>query len=147
MVHYNSDRHADAAAATVAELKAMGVDVDTHQGDLNAVAEITRLVDHTVERFGHWDILVNTAGLIIRNAPADTTEDEYDRSMAINAKIPYFLMREAATKIADKGRIVNLVTTHVAVTAATSSHMPAARRRWSTSPRPSPRRSAAAESP
>ena len=103
VVHYNSDRPADAAAATVAELKAMGVDVDTHQGDLTAAAEITRLVDHTVERFGHWDILVNTAGLIIRNALADTTEDEYDRSMAINAKIPYFLMREAATKIARQG--------------------------------------------
>jgi NAD(P)-dependent dehydrogenase (short-subunit alcohol dehydrogenase family) len=52
---------------------------------------------------------------------ADTTEDEYDRSMAINAKVPYFLMKEAATKMADDGRIVNMVTTQVAFTAPTYS--------------------------
>ena len=121
MVAYNGERRADEAAAAVAELKAKGVDVESHQGDLTDVAEITRLVDHTVERFGRWDILVNTAGLIIRKPLVDTTEDDYDRSMAINAKIPYFLMREAATKMADNGRIINLVTTQVAVTAATYS--------------------------
>jgi NAD(P)-dependent dehydrogenase (short-subunit alcohol dehydrogenase family) len=120
-VHYNSRRRADEAAAVVSELEARGTEAIAHQGDLTDIAAITRLVDATIEHFGKWDILVNTSGLIVRKPLAETTEKEYDDSFAINSKIPFFLMREAFTKMADDGRIVNLVTTQVAVTAATYS--------------------------
>lgn len=121
MVHYNSPRRADEAKAVVGELEGFGVEAASHQGDLTDAAEITRLVDATIERFGRWDILINTAGLIVRKPLAETTEKEYDDSFAINAKVPFFLMREAFGKMADDGRIINLVTTQVAVTAATYS--------------------------
>jgi NAD(P)-dependent dehydrogenase (short-subunit alcohol dehydrogenase family) len=121
VVHYNSARRADEAAVVVKDLESRGVRAFAHQGDLTVDGEITKLADATIAQFGRWDILVNTAGLIIRKALADTTEDEYDRSMAINAKVPYFLMKEAATKMADDGRIVNMVTTQVAFTAPTYS--------------------------
>lgn len=121
VVHYNSDRRADEAAETVKDLEALGVQAAAHQGDLTDRAQLTGLIDSTVERFGHWDILVNTSGLIIRKPLADTTEEEFDNSFGINAKIPFFLMSEAFTKMADDGRIINLVTTQVAVTAATYS--------------------------
>jgi NAD(P)-dependent dehydrogenase (short-subunit alcohol dehydrogenase family) len=121
MLHYNGTQREGEASTLAAELKARGVEVDAHQADLTNNAEITRLIDATVERFGHWDILVNTAGLIVRKPLAETTENEYDRSFAINAKIPFFLMAEAFTKMADNGRIINIVTTQVAVTAATYS--------------------------
>jgi NAD(P)-dependent dehydrogenase (short-subunit alcohol dehydrogenase family) len=121
VAHYNSPRRADEAQDVVNDLKNRGVEAIAHQGDLTSNAEITRLVDATIERFGQWDILVNTAGLIIRKPVAETTEQEFDASFAINAKIPYFLMSEAFTKMADNGRIINLVTTQVAVTAATYS--------------------------
>lgn len=121
VVHYNSPRRADEATAVVRELQEFGVDAIAHQGDLTEVSEITRLVDATIASFGRWDILVNTAGIIIRKPLAETTEKEYDDSFAINSKVPYFLMREAYNKMADNGRIINMVTTQVAVTAATYS--------------------------
>jgi NAD(P)-dependent dehydrogenase (short-subunit alcohol dehydrogenase family) len=121
VVHYNSAKRADEAAATVADLEALGVEAIAFQGDLTDIKQITKLVDATIARFGHWDILVNTAGLIVRKPLAETTEEEYDNSFAINAKIPFFLMAEAFTKMANDGRIINLVTTQVAVTAATYS--------------------------
>jgi NAD(P)-dependent dehydrogenase (short-subunit alcohol dehydrogenase family) len=121
VVHYNSKRRADEADVVVKDLESRGVRAFAHQSDLTSNAEITRLVDTAIERFGSWDILVNTAGLIIRKPLAETTEEDYDRSFAINAKIPYFFMAEAANKMADNGRIVNMVTTQVAVTAATYS--------------------------
>jgi NAD(P)-dependent dehydrogenase (short-subunit alcohol dehydrogenase family) len=86
VAHYNSPSRAEEAAAVASELEALGVEAMAHQADLTNVAEIGRLVDATIERFGTWDILVNTAGLIVR---------KHDDSFAINAKIPYFLMREA----------------------------------------------------
>ena len=121
VVHYNSPSRADEAAAVVSQLEALGVKAASHQGDLTDVSAITRLVDATLERFGSWDILVNTSGLIIRKPLAETTETEFDASFAINSKVPYFLMREAYSKMADNGRIINMVTTQVAVTAATYS--------------------------
>lgn len=121
MAHYNSGGREGEARSVVSELEGLGVEAASHQADLTNVAEITRLVDETIDRFGSWDILVNTAGLIVRKPLAETTEEEYDDSFAINAKIPFFFMREAYDKMADNGRIINLVTTQVAVTAATYS--------------------------
>ena len=119
VAHYNSPGRADEADAAVADLEKLGVPAMSFQADLTRVENVTALVDATIERFGHWDILVNTSGLIVRKPVAETTEDEFDRSIAINTKIPFFLMKEAATKMADHGRIINLVTTQVAVTAPT----------------------------
>ena len=121
MVHYNSSGRESEATSVVSELEGLGVKAASHQADLTDVAEITRLVDDTIDRFGSWNILVNTAGLIVRKPLVETTEKEYDDSFAINAKIPFFLMREASEKMADNGRIINLVTTQLAVTAATYS--------------------------
>jgi NAD(P)-dependent dehydrogenase (short-subunit alcohol dehydrogenase family) len=121
VVHYNSPRRADEAAHVINELEGLGVEAIAHQGDLTDIGEITKLADETIERFGKWDILVNTSGLIVRKPLAETTEKEFDDSFAINTKIPYFFMREAYNKMADNGRIINMVTTQVAVTAATYS--------------------------
>ncbi|MEU3751251.1 SDR family oxidoreductase [Streptomyces olivoreticuli] len=119
MVHYNSDGKRDQAEQVAKELTGLGVRAVTRQADLTRVDEVTGLVDATLAEFGQWDILVNTAGMIVRKPIAEFTEDEWDRMFAINAKIPFFLMREAATKMADNGRILNLITTIVAVTAPT----------------------------
>ena len=121
VVHYNSPHRAQEAADVVNELEALGVEAIAHQGDLTDTGQITQLVDATIDRFGKWDILVNTSGLIIRKPLVETSETDFDDSFAINAKIPYFFMREAYDKMADNGRIINMVTTQVAVTAATYS--------------------------
>ncbi|MGK5682716.1 SDR family oxidoreductase [Actinoplanes sp. URMC 104] len=121
VVHYNSPRRSAEADTVVGDLKTRGVEALAHQGDLTRPGQITALVDATIERFGRWDILVNTAGVIVRKPLAETTEQEYDTSFAVNAKVPFFLMAEAARRMNDDGRIVNMVTTQVAVTAATYS--------------------------
>ena len=121
VVHYNSAERQGEAQALAAELEKHGVKTLTFQGDLTHIQNITALVEATLERFGHWDILVNTSGLIVRKPLAETTQEEFDSSFAINAKIPFFLMKEAHAKMADHGRIINLVTTQVAVTAPTYS--------------------------
>jgi NAD(P)-dependent dehydrogenase (short-subunit alcohol dehydrogenase family) len=121
VVHYNTLGREDEATSVVKVLEGQGVDAMSHQGDLTNVAAITELVDAAIDRFGKWDILVNTSGIIVRKPLAETTEKEYDESFAVNSKIPYFLMREAYDKMADNGRIINMVTTQVAVTAATYS--------------------------
>jgi NAD(P)-dependent dehydrogenase (short-subunit alcohol dehydrogenase family) len=119
VVHYNSLSKQNEATKVAQGIIEKGRQAITHQGDLTQVNEVKRLVDVTFERFGHWNILVNTAGMIVRKPIAEFTEEEFDQLFEINAKVPFFLMREASTRMADHGRILNLITTVVAVTAPT----------------------------
>jgi 3-oxoacyl-[acyl-carrier protein] reductase len=52
----------------------------------------------------------------------DTTEEEFDAILALNAKGPYFAMQAAARVLSDGGRIVNISTalTHLNFPGATA---------------------------
>jgi NAD(P)-dependent dehydrogenase (short-subunit alcohol dehydrogenase family) len=119
VVHYNSQNKEVEATKVAEAIKEAGGKAIVRQADLTKVAEIEKLVNDTIKEFGRWDILINTAGMIIRKPVAEFTEAEFDQLFAINAKIPFFLMREASKHMANEGRIVNMVTTILAVTAPT----------------------------
>jgi NAD(P)-dependent dehydrogenase (short-subunit alcohol dehydrogenase family) len=119
VVHYNSSSKEEKATEVARGIFERGGEAIIHQGDLTQVEEVKRLIDKTFEHYGQWDILVNTTGMIVRKPIAEFTEEEFDRLFEINAKVPFFLMREASLRMADHGRIVSLITTVVAVTAPT----------------------------
>jgi NAD(P)-dependent dehydrogenase (short-subunit alcohol dehydrogenase family) len=54
------------------------------------------------------DILVNNAGVMGGIAPEDTTPDQFDHLMAVNARAPFFLIQRALTIMPDGGRIINI---------------------------------------
>lgn len=119
VVHYNSASKQDEAEAIVSKIASDGGTATAHRADLTRPSEVAGLVDATLARFGEWDILVNTAGMIVRKPIAEFDEAEFDQLFAVNAKAPFFLMKEASSRMADNGRILNLITTVVAVTAPT----------------------------
>lgn len=80
------------------------------QADVSEVAKLPGLVRAVAERFGRLDILVNAAGINIRQ-PSDTfTETDWDRLMTINLKSVFFLCQEAARvmRARGKGKIINM---------------------------------------
>jgi Enoyl-(Acyl carrier protein) reductase len=80
------------------------------QGDLSIVANIRRMYDVAMKEFGRVDIVVNNAGYIKKKPLVEVTEEEFDRCAGINTKGLYFSMQEAAKRIADNGRIINIGT-------------------------------------
>ena len=54
--------------------------------DVASGAEVQRLVDSAVERFGQLDIMFNNAGLGLARPLVDTSEEEFDRIVAVNLK-------------------------------------------------------------
>jgi NAD(P)-dependent dehydrogenase (short-subunit alcohol dehydrogenase family) len=58
-------------------------------------ANCKRAVRFTVEELGSLDILVNNAGIIRRSTIIDTTEEEWDRVMAVNVKSVFLLSKYA----------------------------------------------------
>ena len=56
------------------------------------------------------DIVVNNAAVCLRGFIEETTEELFDEQFAINAKAPFFLIREALKRIPDGGRIINITS-------------------------------------
>lgn len=118
VVHYHDSARqteADQVAHNIREQGGEGSAV-VEQADLTQVKEVEDLFERTVERFGRLDILVNTSGMVIKKPLVEYSESEYDRLFAVNAKAAFFCMREAAKRMEDEGRIINVVTTILAAT-------------------------------
>jgi 3-oxoacyl-[acyl-carrier protein] reductase len=79
-----------------------------HPGGCGARAGGRRLFDQTIAHFGKLDILVNNAGIMFIKPVSAVTEAEYDRIFDINVKGTFFACQQAATRLADGGRIINL---------------------------------------
>jgi 3-oxoacyl-[acyl-carrier protein] reductase len=96
------------AQKTAENVKKAGGDAIAVQADVSRVSEITRLFDESIKHFGKLDILVNNAGIVFIKPVSETTEEDFDRIFAINVKGTFFACREAAKRLADNGRIINL---------------------------------------
>ena len=107
-VAVNYASQAKAAEEVVAAIKAAGGDAIALQGDVGRVADVVRLFDETIGHFSRLDILVNNAGVIFIKPVGVTTEEDFDRIFAINVKGVFFACQQAATRLADGGRIINL---------------------------------------
>lgn len=118
----NYGKSADKAKQVVASIEAKGGTAIAIQADMSVIADVRRLVQDTVKQFGRLDILINNAGMFISKGLVETTEQDFDRIFALNARGPYFAMQEAARVIADGGRIVNISTdgTHLGFSNATA---------------------------
>jgi len=105
-------RTAPELQAVQAEIAAAGGQAAVFPTDLTLEPEITALVRQTVERFGRLDILVNNAGVGIFGPVATTTAEAWDRMMAVNARAPFLLCREAIPYLRQQERsfIINIAS-------------------------------------
>jgi NAD(P)-dependent dehydrogenase (short-subunit alcohol dehydrogenase family) len=71
--------------------------------DVTQAADCKRAVRLTVEELGGLDILFNNAGIIRRATVLETTEEEWDRVMAVNAKSVFLLGKYAIPVMAQAG--------------------------------------------
>ncbi len=102
VVNYASN--AQAAAAVVVELEALGVAAVAVGADIAVAADRQRLVDEAYERFGRVDLLVNNAGVApsVRADLLEATEESFDRVVGINLRGPYFLTQLVARRMIDQ---------------------------------------------
>lgn len=107
--------HPEATEALERQIAALGDQSIGVEADVSKLADLQKLVDAGVNRFGRVDIMVNNAGIETRTSVLDTTEDQYDRVMAINLKSAFFGTQIAAKQMIKQGgggRIINLTSVH-----------------------------------
>jgi 3-oxoacyl-[acyl-carrier protein] reductase len=98
---------ADAEKTVVAIEKAGGTAVAV-QADVGDSAAMTALFDAAQAHFGGVDILVNNAGRAIRKPLAEFTDSDFDAVIRTNLYGTFNALREAARRLRDGGRIVNI---------------------------------------
>jgi len=85
------------------------------EADVSKPADLQKLVDAGVSKFGRIDIMVNNAGIETRTSVLDTTEVQYDKVMAVNLKSAFFGTQIAAKQMIRQGsggRIINITSVH-----------------------------------
>jgi NAD(P)-dependent dehydrogenase (short-subunit alcohol dehydrogenase family) len=93
-----------------AEIGARGRRALPLQMDMTQPKQIQQAVDRAVEHFGRLDILVNNAGIAPDNLAENVTEEDFDRTLAINLKGTFFACQAAGrVMIRQKGgTIINM---------------------------------------
>lgn len=101
------DRQADGLQSLATEL---GNGASFVIGDLEDPEIPAGLIEQTVAHFGRIDGLVNNAAVKTRGGIEDTDEESFDRTVNVNLKAPFFLIRAAIPHFRRQrgGRILNV---------------------------------------
>ena len=103
------ERAAD-AEAVVAGIKANGGRAMAVAADVSQAAAVAAMVEQVAASLGPIDILVNNAGIAIVRGVDDLTEDDFDRTIAVNLKSAFLCTQAVlpAMRARKWGRIVNI---------------------------------------
>jgi glucose 1-dehydrogenase len=107
--------HPEATEALEKQVAALGDKVVGVKADVSKVAELQSLIDTAVKNLGRLDIMVNNAGVDTRTSVLDTTEEQYEKVLAINLKSAFFGTQLAAKQMIKQGgggRIINITSVH-----------------------------------
>lgn len=98
------------AETAAEEVRRCGRRGATFQADVSVATDVQRLIRGVEEQFGQIDLLVNNAGIAGPRRIEDITEDDWDRTIAVNLK-SCFLVTQAALpgmRARHWGRVINI---------------------------------------
>lgn len=110
VVHYHRESTRNEAEETAGLVEALGTKAALVSGDLGQAEVVKQTFDTAFENFGRLDIVVNNAGAIIKKPIAEVTDEDLERMININTRGTFYCTREAAKRISDNGRIINIGT-------------------------------------
>ncbi len=96
-----------------ADIRAAGGDVTYVHLNVTREVDWQAAVAAAENTYGKLDVLVNNAGILIRSSIEETTEDDFDRIMAVNVKGVFMGVKHAipAMRRAGGGSIINISST------------------------------------
>lgn len=105
-------RSTDKLAAARSEIEAAGGTAETVSADLMDRSVIDDLYARSAAPFGAPTILVNAAGINLREPWAEISMESWDRTIHLNLSVPFFLARACVPGMAEKGygRIINIAS-------------------------------------
>ncbi len=108
------EMHEGRGQAVVDEIHKAGHEAMLALCDVSKSSDVQEMVNRVVRGFGGIDILVNNAALTDHANIFDSTEEEFDKVIAVSLKGPYLVTKYVAAQMAKQGRrgkIVNFGST------------------------------------
>ena len=105
----------EAAEDLAREVIGLGARAIAVEADVSKVAAVQRLVDAAVEAFGRLDVMVNNAGIETRTGILESTEEDFDKVIAVNLKSAFFGTQLAAKQMIAQGSggvVINISSVH-----------------------------------
>ncbi len=105
--------YADDAPQTAAAVQAAGRRYVHLKADLRSIQPVSGIVETALRELGKIDVLVNNAGMILRNDAVSFTEKEWDDVMNVNLKTLFFLCQAVGRIMIQAGRggkIINVAS-------------------------------------
>lgn len=110
VVHHRS--MGDEAQKLAAELAERGVKTWLVQADFEEPQECQSLIERVIAEAGSLDILINSASIFPAGTLNEMTLDDLNRTIQVNAWVPFLLSRDFA-RLAGRGKIINLLDTRI----------------------------------
>lgn len=97
------DRDRDGGTETVEMIRSAGGEATFIEADVSRVADAQRMVAETVSAFGALHVLFNNAGVSLVCTTEETTEEDWDRALAVNLKGVFFGSQAAIAPMREAG--------------------------------------------
>jgi NAD(P)-dependent dehydrogenase (short-subunit alcohol dehydrogenase family) len=98
-----ADAVKDRAAETVELIRAEGGEAEPVAGDVTRAADCRAMVAAAVDRWGGLDVVHNNVGIEARHDVMETTEEEWDRIMAVDLKSMLLTTQAAVPALQRRG--------------------------------------------
>ena len=97
---------------TVAEIESVGARAASLSVDLADRGRLPELAERAMLPFGSIDVLINAAGVNLRQPVEEITLESWDTTLNLNLAVPFFLARELVPdmKVNGWGRIINIAS-------------------------------------
>ena len=105
-VNYASN--AGEANAVASRIRELGRRTVMLKADVADPVQVRAMFGQVEQELGQIDVLVNNAGVLKVASLADTSDELFERTFAINVQGTFNTLREAATRLNEGGRIINL---------------------------------------
>lgn len=105
-------RDAERGAEVAADIASDGGTAEFVAADITEGGACRQLVETALDRFGRLDVLVNNAGIIYRADAVETTDEQWDETIAVNLTAAFRMSRAAvpAMRRGGGGAIVNIAS-------------------------------------
>ena len=105
-------RRMDQLASTVAEIEALGAKAAALSADLTDRVQLADVAKRAATPFGSINILINAAGMNLRQSIDEITLESWDKTLDLNLAVPFFLARELIPGMEARGwgRIINIAS-------------------------------------
>ena len=89
-----ADIDLDSARDTAAQIEEAGGDATPFEVDVSQAVQVEALIVSVVDQYGALDVLHNNVGILEVGGPVETTEESWDRVIAVNLKSMFLTCKQ-----------------------------------------------------